>query len=298
VFWTPPFSPTRAYRCEARSIETNLGLPALVSLSDHDSIEAPLCLPPAHGFPISFEWSLPFHETVFHIGIHNLPRREAAVLFERLIHVARIGGDEVRKVLEALHSEPETLVVLNHPFWPQARCGRETHELRLRELARRFGRWIHAVEMNGLRSWRENRQGLRLAAELEVPVVSGGDRHGCEPASLVNLTNAASFAEFVGEVRSGRSVVLAMPHAREPVIVRQARALWDIMRDHPDHERGWTRWEQRLFLRNGEGGSTPLLQEEGKRGDLVSTRLFLRAVRLAQAGSRWSGVRTWAAEIA
>ena len=30
-------------------------------------------------------------------------------------------------------------------------------------------------------------------------MISGGDRHACEPAACLNLTNAASFGEFVAE---------------------------------------------------------------------------------------------------
>jgi len=44
AFWTPPLSPREALALEARQIESVLGLRALVSLTDHDNIEAGLHL--------------------------------------------------------------------------------------------------------------------------------------------------------------------------------------------------------------------------------------------------------------
>ncbi len=39
-------------------------------------------------------------------------------------------------------------------------------------------------------------------ADVETPVISGGDRHGCEPNGVINLTAARTFSEFAQEVRS------------------------------------------------------------------------------------------------
>jgi hypothetical protein len=57
-------------------VEEKLGLRALVSLSDHDNIEAGLrlqMLERTKRAPISVEWSVPYDQTVFHVGVHNLP---------------------------------------------------------------------------------------------------------------------------------------------------------------------------------------------------------------------------------
>src|ERR1700739_2526625 len=40
IYWTPPLSPREALQLEKSQIETKLGLRGIVSLSDHDNIEA------------------------------------------------------------------------------------------------------------------------------------------------------------------------------------------------------------------------------------------------------------------
>jgi glycosyltransferase involved in cell wall biosynthesis len=47
---------------------------------------------------------------------------------------------------------------------------------------------VHAIELNGMRSQRENREVLQLGAVLGIPVISGGDRHGCEANSVFRIT--------------------------------------------------------------------------------------------------------------
>src|ERR1700680_1903324 len=74
-YWTPPLAPRMAFDLERRQIEDRLQLPALVSITDHDDIEAPLQLRStscASHIPISVEWTVPYKNTAFHLGIHNL----------------------------------------------------------------------------------------------------------------------------------------------------------------------------------------------------------------------------------
>src|SRR5271169_1035539 len=76
AYWTPPLTPKLAYETEKNQIENTLGLKSLVSLTDHDNIEAPLWLrtvPETAHTPISLEWSVPYAGTIFHLGVHNLP---------------------------------------------------------------------------------------------------------------------------------------------------------------------------------------------------------------------------------
>src|SRR5262245_4675358 len=71
---TPPLAPLDAYDLEARQLES-MGLTPLVSLTDHDDIEAPMSLQAvAQGqrIPISVEWTVPYGPTFFHFGVHNL----------------------------------------------------------------------------------------------------------------------------------------------------------------------------------------------------------------------------------
>src|SRR5215470_7900221 len=87
IYWTPPLSPREALELERQQIETSFGLPALISLSDHDNIEAGLHLQMLSGtsrVPISVEWSVPYDDTVFHLGVHNLPPTRAKAWMDEL----------------------------------------------------------------------------------------------------------------------------------------------------------------------------------------------------------------------
>ncbi|HEV2619375.1 MAG TPA: hypothetical protein VGU23_05490, partial [Acidobacteriaceae bacterium] len=71
--WRPPLQPRMAYDLEHRQIMA-LGLEPLVSLTDHDTIEAPMLLrtvPSSRHIPVSLEWTVPFGAAEFHLGIHN-----------------------------------------------------------------------------------------------------------------------------------------------------------------------------------------------------------------------------------
>ncbi len=98
---------------------------------------------------------------------------------------------------------------------------------------------------------------IDLARQYSRPVISGGDRHACEPSACLNLTNAATFAEFAAEIRSGHSHVLFMPHYREPMPLRILEAAWDILRPYPEYP-GRERWTQRVFYRGEDGVARPL----------------------------------------
>jgi len=83
--WRPPLVPRMAYDLEQSQIHT-LGLRALVSLTDHDNIDAPMLLrtvTSARGIPVSTEWSVPFQGTEFHLGVHNLPAADGAAWMQR-----------------------------------------------------------------------------------------------------------------------------------------------------------------------------------------------------------------------
>jgi len=73
AYWTPPLTPASALRLERRQI-ANLSLRPLVSLTDHDNIDAGLAL---EDEPISVEWTVPYERSMLHLGIHNLPPHSA-----------------------------------------------------------------------------------------------------------------------------------------------------------------------------------------------------------------------------
>jgi hypothetical protein len=175
---------------ERGSIE-ELGLEAFVSLFDHDNIEAPMhlrVLQESKDIPISVEWTVPFGDAVLHLGVHNLPVREACPIMRTMAEVTvRKKGSDLTAILEWLCADPRTLVVFNHPCWDEEGIGAERHRYRL---------YIHALELNNLRPWSENREAARLARATGIPLISGGDRHARQPNAVLNVTNASSFEEF------------------------------------------------------------------------------------------------------
>jgi hypothetical protein len=263
TWWTPPLGPRESLKVERTQCE-RLGLGALVSITDHDNIEAPQLLrllPEGRLTPVSVEWSVPYRGVTFHLGVHNLPPRRAARCMAALAaFTASPQEGELEGILAWLCEEPDTLVVFNHPYWDEKGCGQQRHELMAVEFLRRYGPYLHALELNGLRPWSENKRVTALAAAAERPVVSGGDRHCCEPNAMVNLTNSSTFGEFVEEVRDyGRSHVLVMPQYREPIVSRIMRMIADVMRDNREHTHGWVRWSDRVFVRDADTGDVEAL---------------------------------------
>jgi len=260
AWWTPPLSPRQAWALERTQIENALGSDALVSITDHDNIDACLNLQvieATRGCPISVEWTVPFRQTFFHIGVHNMPPDAANGMMremEAFTAAPTPDEDRIAPMLEWLGAAPESLIVLNHPVWDENHIGETAHRECVTEFIGSFRPFIHALELNGLRPWKENQRAARLAEEFGLPVTSGGDRHGREPNACVNLTNAATFAEFVDEVRlDGWSDVLFMPQYREPLKMRILENMCGIIEDDPLHALGWVRWSDRVFYLTDEG---------------------------------------------
>jgi hypothetical protein len=278
AFWTPPMSALAAHDLERRAIVDTLGLPALVSLTDHDTIAArhDLC-ESKRDAPISVEWTVPFRTTFFHVGVHNLPPSAADATMRAFTEYQVAASDRALRDLFAwLHAQPGVLTVLNHPFWDQSGIGAESHQKVLQELLDLCAGWVHAVELNGLRSWRENERALDLAAALDLPCISGGDRHGCEPNAIVNLTGAGTFGEFVAEMRAGCSHVLVLPRYREPLQLRVLRTLYDVL--HASGASGRREcWSDRVFYAPGGEAGRPL-SAIWPRGAPPVVRLFVTAV--------------------
>jgi hypothetical protein len=137
-------------------------------VTDHDDITACLELQVLYNpvcAPVSFEWTARYGEGYFHFGVHNLPADLSALWFARLAEQTRNGGeDRLRDLLVALSDEPQVLVVLNHPQWDLAGIGYSAHETKLARLMTRFRPYVHALELNGYRSWGENEATCALAS--------------------------------------------------------------------------------------------------------------------------------------
>ena len=92
---------------------------------------------------------------------------------ELAAYTARPCDGRLRELVAALNADPG---VLNHPFWGQRGIGRARHTAAQQDLIRVCAGRIHAMELNGLRSWDENQ--LRIgplwtSACLWSPVVTG-----------------------------------------------------------------------------------------------------------------------------
>lgn len=263
AYWTPPLPALAAFELESHQIENDLGLASMVSITDHDNIEAPMLLrvvPEARRVPVSVEWTVPYKNAIFHLGVHNLPSGGAESIMQSLREFTLQPRDErLQELLEALHRNPDVLVVLNHPMWDLAGIGRERHERTLRSVLCEHGEYLHALELSGIRTWEENQAVLHLSEGCNQLVISGGDRHGCEPNAALNLTNAGSFTEFVHQVRKERrSHVLFMPQYAEPLTLRVLQTLLEVIREYPEYSTRSRHWDERVFHPDRAGVMQPL----------------------------------------
>jgi hypothetical protein len=299
--WRPPLQPRMAYQLEAQQI-ASLWLEPLVSITDHDSMDAPLLLRTLRSsrqIPMSTEWSAPFGDTVFHLGIHNVPSRSATAWMQRFTayteaaNAARSHRRDVHAcdrallaMLRELHAMPQVLIILNHPAWDLHKVGEALHLKELRRFLAEARHSIHALELNGLRHAQENRGVARMARELDSLLISGGDRHGLEPNANVNLTTAASFTEFVEEVRVDRvSHVHFMQQYSRPWEQRIVASTLDAVTDYADFMPGWQRWDERTFHPDAHGEMRPL-RELWPNGEApLAMRALIAFVRMGRVSA-------------
>ncbi len=237
-WWTPPLDMAGACALESGQIE-KFGLRPMVSLTDHDAFAGQAGMS-------SVELTVKLESSILHLGIHNLPPKRANEVLAYRAHPAGLMG--------WLSQLPHVLVVLNHPLWDEGGSEGATHRCVVERFLARYKRDIHALELNGLRPWRESETVMEMAKAWGLPTVSGGDRHGFEPNANINLTNAETFDEFVDEIRRWRmSSVLFLPQYRILLAVRVARNVLEVLRDQPDHSLGWRRLQDRVFYETQPG---------------------------------------------
>ncbi len=301
-YWTPPMTPRLAFDLESGQIE-KLDLHSMVSITDHDNIKAPMLLrtvPSARRIPVSVEWSVPYGGVQdFHLGVHNLPSGRAKQWMRTLAEfTANPSEPQLKEILVALHDEPNVLVVFNHPMWDLFLVGEEKHGFLVNEFLQKYGAWLHALELNGLRNWEENRAVHRLAQQWNMLAISGGDRHGVEPNANINLTNAISFTEFVHEIRRDRrSNVLFMPQYAQPWKHRLLQSTLDAIRDYPDFPQGSRRWDERAYHPDTNGVVRPLSEIWPKGRAPFSIYWAIRAVQMLGNGPVSGGLRiAWSDE--
>lgn len=261
-YWTPPAAPKLAFDLEGGQIE-KLDLAPIVSLTDHDCIEAQRLLQTERSekdSPVSVEWTVPYKTQAFHFGIHNLPRARSCEWMQILSSfTAHPSERQLKEILAALHAEPEVLVIFNHPIWDLYRVGEDLHIHLVNEFLRENRTWIHAIELNGLRNWQENREALRLAEKWGMVPISGGDRHGMEPNANINLTNADCFDQFAREIRNDKeSKILFMPQYSQPWKHRILRSAIDVVSHYPEFPSGSQKWDERVYHPDVHGVPQPL----------------------------------------
>lgn len=313
AYWTPPLSPREAHRLEEKQIQSQFQLPGFVSLTDHDSILAGVHLQVLERFrdaPVSTEWTIPFGPTFFHLGVHNLPvESSAALAAEMAAFTADPQQAKLGPILDALNDHRDVLLVLNHPYWDEKGIGAAQDAKVLEEFLARHVRSFHALELNGLRSWNENKQVIALANSMSLPVVSGGDRHGCEPNAILNLSRGTTLVEFIHDLRyHAFSHVVLMPQYHEPLKLRILQTMLDIVREYPADfgaqrapragvpaslslPEGRRRWSDRIFYKGPDYPEALPLSKVWKDGGPAVVRHFLSAMRLIELRSVRSALR-------
>ncbi len=272
AYWSPPLTENQVYSFEKNQIN-KLGLDAIVSITDHDNIGANLSLNetlPNESAPISLEWTVPFDYGFFHLGVHNLPEHNALELSKQLLDYTfnkEIQTNEhLHELFAMLNDLPEVLIVFNHPLWDIELAGQEKHEILLKNFLAEFGHQIHALEFNGFRSWSENKATIALAESLGMPIVTGGDRHGCQPNTVINLTTGKTFAEFADEIRNDKhSEIVLLPEHSQPLHSRQLQSFSEILKYYEDFPEGRKRWFDRVHI-NADGLGVRQLSVHWKRG--------------------------------
>lgn len=260
AYWRGPLDARSAHDLERKQIE-QLDLPAIVSLTDHDNIDAGLQLRSGHFLhdaPVSVEWTVPFEQTYFHIGVHNMAVHRSQSLMQRMAAYTRHPNPAaLGQLLEEFDADRSVLIVFNHPLWDMAGIGHEFTRAAATRFLEIYGPRVHALEINGLRGWQENMGVVHLAQGSGHPVVSGGDRHGLEPNATINLTRAVTFSQFAEEIREERTSDIAiLPQYGEPLYLRHLLTAWDAVREHPQLARRC--WIARVFVRCDDGMERPL----------------------------------------
>ncbi len=286
AYWSPPLTPQMVYDIESKQIN-DANLDSFVSITDHDHINGNLTIVENRqekSVPISMEWTVPFEFGFFHLGVHNLPQDSAAeittTLLDYTFNKEFHGAERLNELFAMLSEIPQVLVILNHPIWDIEMVGAVRHEILLKSFIRTHGQWIHAFEINGFRSWSENKAVIEMAEALGIPIATGGDRHGCKPNTVINLTNAASFEEFVDEIRvEKKSQVVLMPEYEQPLHSRQLQSFSEILSHYPDFVEDRRRWFDRVFFDNGDGkGVVPLSGHGWKLGGPKWLRLAIKTL--------------------
>jgi len=166
--------------------------------------------------------------------------------------------------------------------------GQQAHDDALRSFTRIYGHYFHAVELNGFRPWTENQLAIGLAEELDLPIISGGDRHCLHHNSMINITNAESFSEFVREIRVDKqSQVLILPEYSRSLLHRQIRSISQILGKFSEFPESRRKWSQRIYFDWQDGRGLRSLSESLNLKEPAPYRLAIHTINLL--GTSWLG---------
>jgi hypothetical protein len=216
ITFNPPYTPEDVYQMEAVAA-AKWGFDGVhFTITDHDEFAGNLALlqgrPDLNGrIAVSEELSLWFEGHLFHLGICHLPASGVAETHAQIQSAAR--GGRYGELFEILAASG-CLVILNHPLvaWvPGAPA------IPAAELLSRYGWAIHALEVNGMRPREENDRVLKLAQQWRKPVVGGGDSHLLVASSVISLSRATTFRDFIAEVKDGHAVPFVTPEYFAPL---------------------------------------------------------------------------------
>src|SRR5262245_23884777 len=118
-YWRPPLSPAAVIDSERAQIAARLDLPALVSLSDHDTIEGPKRLRATGALetPLSVECTIHVDEAELHLGVHNLDPARVEEAERAMAAFTAHRESDPGAILDWIAETPSAFVVLNHPYW-------------------------------------------------------------------------------------------------------------------------------------------------------------------------------------
>ena len=94
AYWRPPLTAAAVIASERQQIERRFDISALVSLTDHDTLEGARTLRASGRLdvPLSVEWTVPFERTVFHLGVHGVsPESRRSRAGDGVVHHRRDG---------------------------------------------------------------------------------------------------------------------------------------------------------------------------------------------------------------
>jgi hypothetical protein len=207
-------------------------------------------------------------------------------------YTANPSDRRLTEILSALNAEPNVLVIFNHPMWDLYLVGKEKHQFLVNEFLQKNGVFLHALELNGLRHWEENRATKQLAESWNMLLVSGGDRHGVEANATINLSQARSFTEFVHEIRrEKKSTLLFMPQYADPWKYRILQSTIDAVRDYPEFPQGSRKWDERVYHPDRNGVVRPLCEIWPAGKAPRAMRALIGAVQLMGRGLVSDGLR-------